>query len=921
MADSVRVRQLVDELIESGRTPDDLHLDDPQLLSDVRDRWRRVSDLRAELDAWFPPSFQPEPETQPGSSDPPVLPTVPGYEVEAVLGRGGMGIVFRARHLELNRPVALKMVLAGAYAGPAERECLRREAKTIAALRHPHIVPVYDVGEADGRPYFTMELMDGGSLAQRLTGTPLPAKEAAALVALLADAIEAAHRAGVIHRDLKPANVLLAALAAGPDGRPRGTELGTPKVGDFSLARHLDGPALTQSGSAVGTPSYMSPEQAHGRSRELGPAADIYSLGAILYELLTGRPPFRAETAAETVLQVVSRDPVAPSRLNASVPRDLETVCLKCLEKPAPRRYPTAAALADDLRRFHRGEPVAARPVGRPERVARWVRRYPAAAALVVTASLLLVLGTVASLRERDRAVRQRAESARWEDRLDLVTGLQQDGRFAEARAVLNEAHSDDSALSRRITEARAHLDLVEQLDGIRLGRGRDPQGTGLDYAASSRRYAETFRSAGLGEVGEDVERVARRLAPSPVRKALIAALDDWAACAEKRERDWVLGVALRLDPDPWRDRVRDPDAWTKTDGFSALSDAADIPHQPVTLMVAFGTRWRRLGGNPTSFLVQVQRQYPTDFWVNFELGHLLGDHDPRAAVGYLRAALAVRPRAAVVHFHLGQNFAKLSRPDDATHHFRQGLDADPDVAWAHNDLGLVLRDHGRPGEAIGHWRKSLALDPKQPGVRREIRRAQVRIGRAAEACDEWRQLLAGAAWVDEDWDGYAEFCLYLGREEDYRRACRDLLDRFGSSPDPRVAERTGRARLLAPSPPDEARRAAAIIDRVMAADWKPLPSWVPPYFWFAKGLAEYREGQFDSAISIMTTKTAGVLGPAPRLVVAMAEYRLGRKEEARKVLAAAIGAFDWEPSKADTRESWMYHVLRREAERTITVE
>ena len=274
--------------------------------------------------------------------------------MQAVLGRGGMGVVYKARDRRLNRPVALKMLLAGAYARPDELERFLREAEAEAALRHANIVQVYDVGDLDGRPYFTMEFVEGGSLAQKLAGTPLPAGQAAALLATLAEAVQAAHDGGIVHRDLKPANVLL-------------TADGTPKISDFGLARRLDdGAGLTQSGATLGTPSYMAPEQARGETQRSVPAADVYALGAILYEMLTGRPPFRAETAAETIRQVVEEEPVPPSRLNAKVPRDLETICLKCLHKEPHRRYASAAALAEDLHRFQRGEPIAARPAGRP---------------------------------------------------------------------------------------------------------------------------------------------------------------------------------------------------------------------------------------------------------------------------------------------------------------------------------------------------------------------------------------------------------------------------------------------------------------------------------------------------------------------------------------------------------------------------
>src|SRR5262249_7580589 len=279
------------------------------------------------------------------------LPEIPGYQVEALLGRGGMGAVYKARHLRLNRFVALKMLLAGAYAGPHERARFQREAEAVASLRHTHIVQVYDVGDHEGRPYFTMEFLEGGSLAQALAGTPQPARPAAALVATLAEAMQVAHQGGIVHRDLKPANILLAAE-------------GTPKVADFGLARHLEGePVLTLSGARIGTPSYMAPEQVLGKTGTIGPATDIYALGAVLYEMLTGRPPFRGETASETERQVLHDEPVSPSRLNPKVPRDLETICLKCLVKEPGRRYGSAAALAADLRRFVEGRPIQARRV------------------------------------------------------------------------------------------------------------------------------------------------------------------------------------------------------------------------------------------------------------------------------------------------------------------------------------------------------------------------------------------------------------------------------------------------------------------------------------------------------------------------------------------------------------------------------
>jgi serine/threonine protein kinase len=273
------------------------------------------------------------------------------YELLREIARDGMGVVFQARQLSLNRPVALKMILAGQLASGTEVRRFYTEAEAAANLDHPGIVPIYEVGQHEGQHFFSMGFVDGQSLSQRLANGPLPSRQAAALLRKVAEAIDYAHQRGVIHRDLKPANILL-----DPNGNPR--------VTDFGLAKKVQGDSgLTGSGQIMGTPSYMPPEQAGGRRGEVGTAADVYVLGATLYCTVTGRPPFQAATPMDTVIQVLSDEPVPPRRLNASIPPDLETICLKCLEKEPGKRYPSAAALADDLGRYLNGEPIVARPV------------------------------------------------------------------------------------------------------------------------------------------------------------------------------------------------------------------------------------------------------------------------------------------------------------------------------------------------------------------------------------------------------------------------------------------------------------------------------------------------------------------------------------------------------------------------------
>jgi WD40 repeat protein len=321
-------------------------------------------------------------------------PTVPGYAMLGMLGRGGMGVVYKARHLGLKREVALKMMLHAEHAGADQHQRFQAEAEAVARLQHPHIVQVYDVGEHNGLPYFSMEYCAGGSLAGQLDGTPWDGRRAANLVQTLATAMQAAHAAGVVHRDLKPRNVLL-------------TADGTPKVTDFGLAKRLDVPGLTATGAVLGTPSYMAPEQASGKSRAVGPTADVYALGAILYECLTGRPPFRATTAVDTVLQVVSDEPVAVRKLQPKLHRDLETICHKCLQKEPTKRYGSAEALAEDLRRFGAGEPVKARPMGVQGRAVRWARRRPAIAGLLALVAFVGVGGLAGIVWAYGQAVRE----------------------------------------------------------------------------------------------------------------------------------------------------------------------------------------------------------------------------------------------------------------------------------------------------------------------------------------------------------------------------------------------------------------------------------------------------------------------------------------------------------------------------------
>jgi tetratricopeptide (TPR) repeat protein/tRNA A-37 threonylcarbamoyl transferase component Bud32 len=396
-------------------------------------------------------------------SAPPRIPAVPGYEILGELGRGGMGVVYKARQLRLNRVVALKMIRAGDTASPETVLRFLAEAESIARLHHPHIIQIFAFGEHGGDPYFEMEYVDGGSLADRVGGKTWPIREAARLVETLARAIDVAHRLGIVHRDLKPANILLS------------TD-GVPKIADFGLAKCLNSDTcVTRTDWIVGSPCYMAPEQAGDGRTPIGPPADVYSLGAILYELLTGRPPFQGATVLETLEQVRSVGPIAPGRLRPKLPRDLATICLKCLAKEPAQRYHTAAALAEDLRRFEAGETIRARPVGIHVRLWRWCLRTPAVASLAL--ALLAVLVGVATqwwraeshlkdaIQQRSRAEEHARKQLEAYRALELATNQE---RLARRRA---QGRFDAAMLGlKRVEEIAQHAALLkdQRFQGLR---------------------------------------------------------------------------------------------------------------------------------------------------------------------------------------------------------------------------------------------------------------------------------------------------------------------------------------------------------------------------------------------------------------------------------------------------------------------
>jgi tetratricopeptide (TPR) repeat protein/tRNA A-37 threonylcarbamoyl transferase component Bud32 len=717
-----------------------------------------------------------------GGDQPGGGPTVAGYQILGELGRGGMGVVYKARQRKLNRVVALKMVLAGAHAGALQLSRFQTEAEAVARLQHPNIVQIYEVGEHDGLPFCSLEFIDGDSLSKKIAGKPQPPREAAEVSELLALAMAAAHERGIIHRDLKPANVLL-------------TKDGVPKITDFGLAKRLEeDSSQTKSGTLLGTPSYMSPEQARGDTRDVGPLSDLYALGAILYELLTGRPPFVGETMLETVFQVRHEEPVPPTRLNPKVPRDLETICLKCLQKEPHKRYPNCAALAEDLHRFQAGEPIRARPVGRAERLWRWCRRNPRVASLSAAVAVLLVavLTGVAVLlvrlsRERDAVAETRRIAT---ERLEQATAAAAGGESGRAQDLLRwsdpllASHPGLADVRADLGALKAQVDVYAEfkklLDNARFAcwfGSKQEKEQGRTYcrqllALYDEIVGRHYRgAAGLPPLNAEQQQLFKE---DVFEAFLVAALveqelaDGEAARkdAARQAIDW-LNRAEQVLPGTRALYANRAQCWgTLGDADADKADverAKSIPPTSAVDRFWHGYADHRRGDEAKArndaraaqgFYRQEVAEYaaflqmrPDQFWGYFNWAvcqaRLVEAHDLHDDLVRFTACIRLRPDLPWPYNNRGTIHLNLKEYDLAVEDFSAALARNDRYAEAYANRGLALVKLDRKDAAVEDFGKAIALNPAYAPAyaeRAEIARSRKQYAAAAE---DYTQLLA----------------------------------------------------------------------------------------------------------------------------------------------------------------------------------
>jgi eukaryotic-like serine/threonine-protein kinase len=620
-----------------------------------------------------------------------------GYEILNELGRGGMAIVYKAHELKLNRIVAIKMLRSGIHASTEELKRFRLEAEVVAQLKHPNIVQIHSVGDYLGVPFLSLELIDGGTLETFINGKPHSPEVAIQLVEAIARGVHAAHQKGIIHRDLKPSNILM-------------TQDHVPKIADFGVAKLATFERdHTQTGVVMGTPCYIAPEKAKG-VRETTPGVDVYALGVILYELLTGRPPFTGATPLDTVKQVIDAEPVPPSRLVPKLHRDLEAICLQCLEKSPERRYTTAEALAEDLRRFRCGESIQARPISGLRRILRWSVTHPRESLII--ASLFLLVGAlgfsfawVSKLQaerqnqlERTQENQSRqlstliAEYHRWRQQsLNAMEDLDRASHHLQmattvlspAKSLVTNINNPDlhNQLQYLLEEHSAHLryfDLLREIEKLRLRNSlavlkrfattREPFRTVVDQ------FLDLFLEGGIDLLNRSIDECVSwfKKIPMEMRIRFIEAMDTIAMFEESGPfQHHLLDIANTLDSDDWRKTIRDCLKLKDHDQLLDVADNREILQRDGQTCHLLGDALLVLDDDQRaiSFLELAVQQHPNIFWLNHDLGIALEYGNPprvEEAIRYITVARSLRPQLPNVHFNLAIALERVGRFEEA---------------------------------------------------------------------------------------------------------------------------------------------------------------------------------------------------------------------------------------------------------------
>ncbi len=789
------------------------------------------------------------------------LPDLPGYEFLSELGRGGMGVVYKAREVRLNRIVAVKMILAGDLAHADSVTRFLAEAETVARLRHPNVVQIYAIGDHDDRPYVEFEYVEGGNLDSQVDGNPWAPPRAAELIEVLSRAVQEAHRQGIVHRDLKPANILM-------------TADGIPKISDFGLAKSLDqDPGLTGAESIMGSPSYMAPEQAGGGARDAAPTADIYSLGAILYELVTGRPPFRGASVLETLEMVKNAEPVPPARLVPGLPRDIETICLKCLQKEPAKRFQSADELAEDLGRYRRNEPIHARPITVWERAGKWVRRRPAAAAL----ALVITLTTIAALggglwfqnhqrRQREFAL-NRVREVRHQAQEHLLLG-----REAYERQDWSNART-------QLTGALALIEAEPDLADLGLAAGRLLTRSNRQIADLDARAAAQARNQAFQQGRDEAVFYQSQYTGLEPHANVIAVR---RVARQALGRFWKEGRPFRPEAlDEWRFDARER-AQILKEGYELLLILAEALAQPVEAEGPVGQARVALGILDQALLLHP----PTRSYHDLRAACLERSGDRGSAERERRLALDIPASRADAdagdEFLLGEQCYRRDALLEAIDRFKRVLAIEPNHFWARYLLAICCLKSHRPSEAQSAL---FACQGRRPdfvwiyllkgfaeGELREFELAEADFRRAADL------------HPDDD----ARYVLLVNRgvmrlrKPDHRAA----IDDFQSA----IALKPGRFQAyldLAQEFRTLGRfdEALALIDRALAQDAG------RPILYRIRGQIEQQRGEDDAALRDFARAIR--LSPANDRQLADLYLESGRIAQRKKQYPEALAAYD----------------------------